>query len=130
MIARRAPVALFPYDCRRCTCAGLACREVRSGGGSTNLTGQVFDPSGQVPLYNAVVYVPNGEVKPIPEGLTCDRCGSPTSGDPLVSGLTDATGTYTLRNVPAGTTSTEGNCSATAAARSVFRLYDAPAWER
>ena len=61
------------------------------------------DPSGTVPLYNAVVYVPNGEVKPFTPGLTCDRCGSPTSGDPLVTSLTDATGTFTLRNVPAGT---------------------------
>ena len=82
----------------------LECFQVTcTGGGSTNLTGQVRDPSGQVPLYNAVVYVPNGVVQPIPQGMTCDRCGSPTSGDPLVSGLTDATGTFTLRNVPAGT---------------------------
>ena len=74
-----------------------------SGGGTTTLTGSVFDPSGQVPLYNAVVYVPNGEVKPFTEGVTCDRCGSTTSGDPLVIALTDATGAYTLQNVPAGT---------------------------
>jgi hypothetical protein len=65
--------------------------------------GQVFDPSGQVPLYNALVYVPNGEVKPFQQGVTCDRCGSTTTGDPLVTALTDATGSYTLRNVPAGT---------------------------
>jgi hypothetical protein len=86
------------------SCENLQCFQVTcSGGATTNLTGQVFDPSGQVPLYNAVVYVPNGQVQPIPAGLVCDRCGSPTSGDPLVSGLTDATGTFTLRNVPAGT---------------------------
>src|SRR5262249_46541495 len=86
------------------SCVNLQCAQVTcTGGGSTNLTGQVFHPSGQVPLYNAVVYVPNGQVQPIPQGLICDRCGSPTSGDPLVSGLTDATGTFTLRNVPAGT---------------------------
>ena len=65
--------------------------------------GQVFDPSGQVPLYNALVYVPNGEVKAFQQGVTCDRCGSTTTGDPLVTSLTDATGSYTLRNVPAGT---------------------------
>jgi hypothetical protein len=80
-------------------CAQVTC----TGGGTTSLTGQVFDPSGQVPLYNAIVYVPNGQVQPFPTGVTCDRCGSPTSGDPLVTALTDATGTYTLRNVPAGT---------------------------
>jgi hypothetical protein len=65
--------------------------------------GAVYDPSGQVPLYNAVVYVPNGQVQPFTQGVTCDRCGSTTSGDPLVTTLTDATGHYTLQNVPAGT---------------------------
>jgi len=86
------------------SCVNLQCAQVTcTNGGTTTLSGQVFDPSGTVPLYNAVVYVPNGEVKPFTPGLTCDRCGSPTSGDPLVTTLTDATGTFTLRNVPAGT---------------------------
>jgi hypothetical protein len=80
-------------------CAQVAC----PNGGSTTLMGSVFDPSGQVPLYNALVYVPNGEVKPFTQGVTCDRCGSTTTGDPLVIALTDATGSFTLRNVPAGT---------------------------
>ena len=35
--------------------------------------------------------------------MTCDRCGSTTTGDPLVIALTDATGAFTLQNVPAGT---------------------------
>jgi len=86
------------------TCVGLQCAQVTcADGGTTTLMGSVFDPSGQVPLYNAVVYVPNGEVKPFTEGVTCDICGSTTTGDPLVTALTDATGSYTLRNVPAGT---------------------------
>jgi len=86
------------------TCVGLQCAQVTcADGGTTTLMGSVFDPSGQVPLYNAVVYVPNGEVKPFTEGVTCDLCGSTTTGDPLVTALTDATGSYTLRNVPAGT---------------------------
>jgi len=86
------------------TCVGLQCAQVTcADGGTTTLMGSVYDPSGQVPLYNAVVYVPNGEVKPFTQGGTCDRCGSTTTGDPLVTALTDATGSYTLRNVPAGT---------------------------
>ena len=56
-----------------------------------------------MPLYNALVYVPNGQVKPFDAGVTCDLCGGGTSGDPLVIALTDATGSYTLQNVPAGT---------------------------
>lgn len=86
------------------TCVGLQCAQVTcSGSATTTLMGSVFDPSGQVPLYNAVVYVPNGVVQPFTQGVTCDRCGSTTTGDPLVTTLTDATGSYTLRNVPAGT---------------------------
>jgi hypothetical protein len=86
------------------SCVGLECAQVTCpGGGTTTLMGSVFDPSGQVPLYNAVVYVPNGPVLPFTPGVTCDVCGSTTTGNPLVTALTDATGTYTLRNVPAGT---------------------------
>jgi len=86
-------------SCVNLQCAQVACAD----GGTTTVTGQVFDPSGQVPLYNALVYVPNGQVQPFVAGVTCDRCGSMTTGDPLVIALTDATGSFTLQNVPAGT---------------------------
>jgi len=86
------------------TCVNLQCAQVAcADGGTTTLTGRVFDPSGQVPLYNALVYVPNGEVKPFDAGVSCDLCGGGTSGDPLVIALTDPTGSYQLKNVPAGT---------------------------
>ncbi|MGZ6080799.1 MAG: hypothetical protein ACXWK4_08305, partial [Myxococcaceae bacterium] len=79
------------------TCVNLECAQVAcADGGTTTIIGSVFDPSGQVPLYNALVYVPNGEVKPFTPGVTCDRCGSTTTGDPLVIALTDATGAFTL----------------------------------
>jgi hypothetical protein len=112
-----APVGTPPPDCdagENCvfpppppdsgpTCVNLQCAQVAcADGGTTTLTGQVFDPSGQVPLYNALVYVPNGQVQPFDAGVSCDICGGGTSGDPLVIALTDATGSYTLKNVPAG----------------------------
>jgi hypothetical protein len=88
-----------PPPCQNLQCAQVTCPD----GGTTTVTGQVFDPSGQVPLYNAVVYVPNGEVKPFDAGVSCDICGGTATGDPLVTALTDATGSFTLQNVPAGT---------------------------
>jgi hypothetical protein len=66
------------------------------------VTGKVYDPSGQVPLYNALVYVPNGQIQPFTPGVNCDRCGAFTTGSPLVMTLTGADGAFTLRDVPVG----------------------------
>jgi hypothetical protein len=66
------------------------------------VTGKVYDPSGQVPLYNAMVYVPNGQIQPFPPGASCDRCGTVTSGSPLVITLTGSDGAFTLNDVPTG----------------------------
>src|SRR5262249_4036693 len=35
-------------------------------------------------------------------GVTCDRCGAVTSGSPLVTTLTEADGTFLLKDVPTG----------------------------
>ena len=87
-------------------CQGLACKQVEcAGGGKTTLTGRVFDPAGKVPLYNVVVYVPNGEPAPITAGLgpTCDRCAGNVSGNPIALTATDANGDFRLEDVPADT---------------------------
>ena len=82
-------------------CVNLACDQVNCpDGGTTTVTGTVYDPSGQVPIYNALVYVPNGQVLPFTPGVSCDRCESFTSGSPLVVALTGSDGTFTLQNVP------------------------------
>lgn len=87
-------------------CVGLECNQVATctGGALTTLTGKVFDPAGKVPLYNVVVYVPNGEPAPITLGLgpQCDRCAGTVSGNPIATTLTDAAGSFKLENVPAG----------------------------
>lgn len=84
-------------------CIGLQCQQVScSGGATTTLTGKVFTPAGDLALYNAIVYVPNGAVQPFPAGVTCDRCGAITSGSPVVATLTGPDGTFRLENVPAG----------------------------
>src|SRR5712692_3724240 len=82
-------------------CVNLQCNQVTCpDGGTTSITGTVYDPSGQVPIYNALVYVPNGQVKPFTAGVSCDRCDAFTSGSPLVVALSGSDGTFNLRNVP------------------------------
>ncbi len=84
-------------------CINLECQQVGCpDGGTTTLTGTVYDPSGQVPLYNALVYVPNGQTQAFTPGVSCDRCGAVTSGSPLVVTLTGPDGTFSLQNVPTG----------------------------
>src|SRR5688572_23707691 len=54
-------------------CVGLECQQVAcANGGTTSLRGTVMDPSGTVPLYNAVVYVPNAPLAPFTPGVSCD----------------------------------------------------------
>src|SRR5204862_3752078 len=77
-------------------------QEAFANGASKTLTGTVFDPSGTVALYNAVVYVPNAPVEPFKAGVTCDNCGTALSGKPIATALTDAKGQFALKNVPVG----------------------------
>jgi hypothetical protein len=77
------------------------------GGGTTRVTGVVLTPAkataGAVdPLYNAVVYVPNGPVEAFKPGVACDRCGAEITGQPLATALSESDGRFTLLNVPAG----------------------------
>ncbi|MFO0668764.1 MAG: hypothetical protein U0235_03915 [Polyangiaceae bacterium] len=85
-------------------CTGLACQVDKNCGnaGPTTLTGTVFAPNGTLPLYNAVVFVPNAPLDPIPEGPSCDHCGN-VSGQPIAATLTDTSGHFELKNVPYGT---------------------------
>ncbi|MFO0646963.1 MAG: hypothetical protein U0326_12050 [Polyangiales bacterium] len=80
---------------RRATCTGTA---------TTTISGTVVTPAltAPDPLYNAVVYIPNAPVAPFTPGVSCDRCGSPTSGSPVVSAVTGADGRFVLRDVPVG----------------------------
>ncbi|MSP62772.1 MAG: carboxypeptidase regulatory-like domain-containing protein [Myxococcales bacterium] len=84
-------------------CENLKCQQVECGEGEkTILTGSVFSPKGDLPLYNAIVYVPNAPLDPFKPGVICDKCGAIASGAPIVTALTDFRGKFTLENVPAG----------------------------
>jgi hypothetical protein len=84
-------------------CHGLGCQVVdcaAQGLPNTSVTGTVYDPAGQNPLYDVIVYVPNAPVQPLPSGVTCDQCGVLASGDPVVTALTGPDGKFRLDNVP------------------------------
>lgn len=85
------------------TCEGLACRQVEcSGGATTTLSGRVYTPAGDLPLYNVTVYVPNGDLEPFPPGVVCGACDAMATGKPLVATLTAADGQFKLEDVPVG----------------------------
>jgi hypothetical protein len=89
-------------------CVNLECQqESCPNGGTTSLSGTILAPTpaqygAPDPIYNALVYVPNGKVEPFQPGVSCDKCGTPASGSPLVITLSDAKGHFTLTNVPVG----------------------------
>jgi hypothetical protein len=69
----------------------------------TTVSGVVYDPSFQDPLYNITVFAPKSATLPaLPKGascLSCDALYPPFYG----SAVTDATGHFTVSNVPPGT---------------------------
>jgi hypothetical protein len=84
-------------------CTNLQCQQAQcSSGSATSVTGTVFAPNGTLPIYNAIVYVPNAAVSPQTKGATCDQCGTVASGAPVVTALSDSSGKFRLENVPVG----------------------------
>jgi hypothetical protein len=84
-------------------CSGFQCTVgTCPNGGTTSISGTVYDPAGNNPLYNVVVYVPGSAPGPITTGATCDSCSSLYSGGVVAAAVTDATGKFSIKNVPAG----------------------------
>ncbi len=100
------------------SCEGLDCKLATDCGGGdvTTLTGKVYDPAGANPLYNVMVYIPNGvqtdkegnvtssdvTLDPFPafgEQVKCDTCASVTL-NPYRAALTNEKGEFTLKDVP------------------------------
>ncbi|HEU4580154.1 MAG TPA: carboxypeptidase regulatory-like domain-containing protein [Polyangiaceae bacterium] len=91
------PVSSTPAPALR---RGLTQRQVScDGGATTSVSGTVYIPSGKLPLYNAMVYVPDGTLKPLTPGVSCN---CEVSGEPIATALTDANGHFVIENVPTG----------------------------
>jgi hypothetical protein len=88
--------------CRNLQCLQTDCTTKGLAADATSVSGVVYDPAGKNPIYNAIVYIPNDPVKPLTKGVVCDKCGVLTTGNPVVSALSDATGHFVLRNAPFG----------------------------
>jgi hypothetical protein len=90
-------------------CINLECQqEACANGETTSVSGIVIAPTppayGQAdPIYNAIVYIPNANVDAFPDGVSCEKCGTPASGSPVVITLTNAKGEFKLENAPVGT---------------------------
>jgi hypothetical protein len=99
-------------------CVNLCPQQTSCGevGTATTVSGTVYAPTNAAagygnpdPIPNVLVYVPNGTggpwgtgVQAFTQGVQCNACGAPVTGDPLVSATTAADGTFTLTNVPSG----------------------------
>jgi hypothetical protein len=70
----------------------------------TEMTGTVFDPAGQVPLSNVVVYVPADPSKPLTPIKTgtssCSACTTEIANY-MALAVTDVNGHFTMKGVPA-----------------------------
>src|SRR5580698_6459311 len=85
---------------------GLKCNVSCTGGGTTTVTGTVYDPAKRDPLYNIQVYVPAVPLQPLPKGVPTGAdacsCGALFESGALTNTTTAVDGTFTLTNVPVG----------------------------
>lgn len=85
------------------TCSGFGCQvHDCAGGGSTTISGTIYDPAGKRPLYGVVAYVPRTAPLPVVSGASCTSCADLYSGDPVASAVTDAAGNFTINDAPDG----------------------------
>jgi len=86
--------------------SGLSCNTTCPGGGTTSITGKVYDPACKNPLYDVVVYVPEKDLTPLPRGVptggaACD-CGALFASGAYTNTTTAVDGSFTLTDVPVG----------------------------
>ena len=86
---------------------GVQCNVACTGGGTTTVSGKIYDPGGNDPLYNVEVYVPQTALQPLPTGVLSGAnacsCGALFESGAVVATTTGVDGSFKLTNVPVGT---------------------------
>jgi hypothetical protein len=83
-----------------CSMDGNVCTNLCPSVGSTVITGKVFDPAGNNPVYGAAVWVPYTKPSPMPVPITCNCSELYTGGFVGAYDVTKADGTFTILNAP------------------------------
>lgn len=89
-------------DCVALECGPENCDPAEGLG---TVSGVVTIPSGELPLPDVTVYVPDGGLDGLDEvtaGASCVQCEDELSGDPVVDTTTDVDGVFELHGVDAG----------------------------
>jgi hypothetical protein len=85
---------------------GLQCNVQCSNGGTTTISGKVYDPAKKNPLYNIAVYVPQNPLEALPKGVPMGAdacsCAALFKSGAVVSTATDVDGSFKLTNAPVG----------------------------
>jgi len=90
----------------QCVGNGYACMVPKcSDNVGTTVSGRVYDPAGRVPVYGALVYVPDqpdllGSIAQGPGNL-CGRCVHP-DGNPVAGAVSGPDGSFVISQAPAG----------------------------
>jgi hypothetical protein len=86
----------------QCTSQGQCVNHLCANGGHTTISGTVYDPAGNNPLYDIAVYVPAQPPTPFPKGAHCDACQTLYTGGVVAGTLTDAAGHFIIQDAPTG----------------------------
>jgi hypothetical protein len=87
----------------RCTVSGQCIEPCPDATKHTTLSGTVYDPAGNNPLPGIAVYVPATLPLPDPpKGASCVDCNGLYKGTVLASDVTNANGTFSIVDPPAG----------------------------
>ncbi|HEX8793284.1 MAG TPA: hypothetical protein VF765_20210 [Polyangiaceae bacterium] len=85
---------------------GLECHVQCENGGTTTISGKVYDPAGRNALYGVAVYVPQKPLEPLPRGVPTGAdacsCSALYKSGAVVSDTTKADGSFTLKDAPVG----------------------------